>query len=105
MVGASGAIGGVMGAYLILFPTVRVHMWFFQGIFTTRLTVPAYVMLGYWFAMQLLGAHVSAFEPEGGGVAFAAHVGGFVAGVLLVTLFKNRDLLTRHEGLLASERS
>ncbi|HUL11422.1 MAG TPA: rhomboid family intramembrane serine protease [Methylococcaceae bacterium] len=102
MVGASGAISGVMGAYLILFPTVRVHLWLFQGIFTTQITVPAYAMLGYWFALQLLG-QASALQAEGGGVAFAAHVGGFVAGVLLVTVFKNRDLLAQHKALLASE--
>jgi membrane associated rhomboid family serine protease len=103
MVGASGAISGVMGAYLVLFPTVRVHLWLFQGIFTTQVTVPAYVMLGYWLALQLLG-QVSALQAEGGGVAFAAHVGGFIAGVLLVTVFKNRDLLAQHKALLASER-
>lgn len=97
MVGASGAISGVMGACLVLFPTVRVHMWLLQGIFTVKVTVPAYVMLLYWFGLQLLGAHVSA---EAGGVAFAAHAGGFVAGALLVTLFKNRDLLARREALL-----
>jgi membrane associated rhomboid family serine protease len=91
-----------MGAYLILFPTVRVHLWLFQGIFTTQITVPAYAMLGYWFALQLLG-QASALQAEGGGVAFAAHVGGFVAGVLLVTVFKNRDLLAQHKALLASE--
>jgi membrane associated rhomboid family serine protease len=61
-------------------------------------------MLLYWFGLQVLGVHVSALEPEGGGVAFAAHVGGFVAGVLLVTVFKDRDLVARHEVLLASER-
>ena len=88
MVGASGAISGVMGAYLILFPTVRVHMWLFQGIFAWRLTVPAWVMLGYWFGLQLLGANIGSVEAKGGGVAFAAHVGGFVAGLLLALLLR-----------------
>jgi membrane associated rhomboid family serine protease len=90
MVGASGAISGVMGAYLVLFPTVPVHMWLFQGIFTTRITAPAWAMLGYWFALQLLGAHVGSLEAGGGGVAFAAHVGGFLAGVAIASLFKFR---------------
>ncbi len=55
MVGASGAIGGVMGAYVILYPRVRVHMLVFLFIFITRIVVPAYLMLGYWFLLQLLG--------------------------------------------------
>ena len=55
MVGASGAISGVMGAYIVLYPRVRVHMLVFLFIFITRIVVPAYVMLGYWFLIQLLG--------------------------------------------------
>jgi membrane associated rhomboid family serine protease len=104
MVGASGAISGVMGAYLILFPTVRVHLWLFQGIFAWRLTVPAYVMLLYWFGLQVLSANVGSLQAEGGGVAFAAHVGGFVAGMLLVMLFTKRDLVAQRNALLSGER-
>jgi membrane associated rhomboid family serine protease len=99
MVGASGAISGVMGAYVILFPTVRVHLWVFLGIFMTRTAVPAYVMLGYWFLLQLLGGMAGA--TEGGGVAFAAHVGGFVAGALLVGVFKSRTLMARRQERLS----
>jgi membrane associated rhomboid family serine protease len=77
MVGASGAISGIMGAYLRLFPHLRVHVWLFMGILSRRMTVPAYLMLGYWFMLQVLGSTVSAVQAEGGGVAFAAHVGGF----------------------------
>ncbi len=102
MVGASGAISGVMGAYVVLFPRVRVHLWIFLGIFMTRVTVAAYVMLGYWFLLQVLGGSVNALEAEGGGVAFAAHVGGFVSGALLVNVFKSRALLARREELLIS---
>jgi membrane associated rhomboid family serine protease len=102
MVGASGAISGVMGAYVVLFPRVRVHLLIFLGIFITRVSVPAYVMLGYWFLLQVLGGSVSALEAQGGGVAFAAHVGGFLAGALLVTVFKDRALLARREELLSS---
>src|SRR5918912_3211349 len=54
MVGASGAISGVMGAYIVLYPRVRVHMLVFLGIFITRIVVPAYLMLGYWFLLQVL---------------------------------------------------
>ena len=73
MVGASGAISGVMGAYVILYPRVRVHMLVFLFIFITRIVVPAYLMLGYWFLLQLLGG--SAAAQGEGGVAFWAHVG------------------------------
>ena len=101
MVGASGAISGVMGAYVILFPRVRVHLLIFLGIFITRVTVPAYVMLGYWFLLQVLQGSVDALQAQGGGVAFAAHVGGFLTGALLVSVFKNPALLARREELLS----
>ncbi len=96
MVGASGAISGVMGAYVILYPKVRVHMIVFLFIFITRIVVPAYLMLGYWFLLQLLGG--SAAQGEGG-VAFWAHVGGFVAGAGLIALFKDPDLVARHRAI------
>jgi rhomboid family protein len=79
MVGASGAISGVMGAYIVLYPRARVSTLLFLGIFLTVLRVPAYLMLGYWFLLQLLGA----FVGTGEGVAFWAHVGGFAAGVAI----------------------
>ena len=96
MVGASGAISGVMGAYVILYPRVRVHMIVFLFIFITRIAVPAYLMLGYWFLLQLLGG--SAAQGEGG-VAFWAHVGGFVAGAGLISLFKDERLVEEHRAL------
>jgi membrane associated rhomboid family serine protease len=95
MVGASGAIGGVMGAYIVLYPRVRVHMLVFLGFYVTRIVVPAVFMLGYWFLLQLLGGAV-AQGRAGGGVAFWAHVGGFLAGALLVVPFRNRALVARH---------
>ena len=98
MVGASGAISGVMGAYVLLYPRVRVHMLVILVIFITRIQVPAFVMVGYWFLLQLLGG-AAALGREGGGVAFGAHVGGFVAGALLVGLFKDRELVMQHRAL------
>jgi membrane associated rhomboid family serine protease len=94
MVGASGAISGVMGAYIVLYPRVRVHLLIFLGIFITRIAVPAFWMLGYWFLLQLLGG-LPSVAREGGGVAFFAHAGGFVAGMLLVHLFKNPKLVAQ----------
>ncbi len=97
-VGASGAISGVMGAYLLLFPRVRVHMFFFFIIFFKIFRIPAWVVLLYWFAIQVLSGlpelHASGGEPTGG-VAVWAHVGGFMAGILLVRFFERPDLLAR----------
>ncbi len=91
MVGASGAIGGVMGAYIMLYPKVKVHML----IFLARFKIPAVAMLGYWIVVQLIGGFNSIGSQEGG-VAFWAHIGGFVAGALLVHLFKDQALLDEH---------
>ncbi|NNE37270.1 MAG: rhomboid family intramembrane serine protease [Gammaproteobacteria bacterium] len=95
MVGASGAIGGVMGAYILLYPRVTVHMLIFLGFIVTTIAIPAFWMLGYWFLMQLLGGF-SSIGASGGGVAFWAHVGGFVAGVVLIFLFRKPEFLKRH---------
>ena len=95
MVGASGAIGGVMGAYIILYPRVHVHMLLFLGFYVTTFAVPAVLMLGYWIALQLLGGVISIGKASGG-VAFWAHIGGFAAGSVLILLFKNERLLAAH---------
>jgi membrane associated rhomboid family serine protease len=96
MVGASGAISGVMGAYLVLFPRVRVFTLVPLGFFMTNVALPAWVMLIYWMFLQFVGG-LSRIGVEGeGGVAFWAHIGGFVAGVVLVKLFASRDRLASH---------
>jgi membrane associated rhomboid family serine protease len=95
MVGASGAISGVMGAYLVLYPKVRVHMLVFLGFFVTTFAVPAYFMLVYWMLLQVLGSAATA-GVEGGGVAYMAHLGGFVAGVVLIKLFAKGELVEAH---------
>jgi membrane associated rhomboid family serine protease len=95
MVGASGAISGVMGAYLVLYPKVRVYTLVPLGFFLTSMALPAWVMLGYWFFIQFVSGLVS-FGGEAGGVAFWAHVGGFVAGVVLVKLFARADYIAEH---------
>lgn len=95
MVGASGAIGGVMGAYIMLYPRVKVHMLVILFIIVTTFRVPAIAMLGYWIMVQVLGG-VSSINASGGGVAFWAHVGGFGGGALLVWLFKDEELLLNH---------
>ena len=99
MVGASGAISGVMGAYILLYPRVRVHTLLTLGFFLTTVTLPAYVILGYWFLLQLLFGTVGVIAgAQGGGVAVWAHVGGFVAGLALIKLFANPQYLERRRG-------
>jgi membrane associated rhomboid family serine protease len=95
MIGASGAIGGVMGAYIVTYPRVWVHMLLWLGFFVTRVAVPAYFMLGYWLLLQIVGGAL-AVGHGGGGVAFFAHVGGFSTGALLSFVFRKRDLVARH---------
>ena len=85
MIGASGAISGVLGAYLVLYPRAKVLVLSLVFLITT-VRVPALVVLGIWFVGQLLSS-LMASPGSGGGVAFAAHVGGFVAGVLLIRVF------------------
>jgi membrane associated rhomboid family serine protease len=95
MVGASGAISGIMGAYVVLYPRTPVHMLVFFGFFITRVIVPAYFMIGYWFVLQILGA-VPRLGGDSGGVAFLAHVGGFLAGALLIGVFRDRRRVEAH---------
>ncbi len=96
MVGASGAISGVMGAYLVLFPRVRVFTMVPLGIILTSIALPAWAMLIYWVALQVLGGMTSSIGAQGGGVAFWAHLGGFLVGVVLVKLFERPDRLSEH---------
>jgi membrane associated rhomboid family serine protease len=95
MVGASGAISGIMGAYVVLYPHVRVFALIPLGFFTTTVALPAWGMLGYWMLLQFLGV-LQSIGAEGGGVAFWAHVGGFIAGVVLIKLFARRDYVEAH---------
>jgi membrane associated rhomboid family serine protease len=96
MVGASGAISGVMGAYLILFPRVRVWAMLPLGIIFMRVTLPAWGMLLYWAFIQVASG-ITTVGGEGGGVAFWAHIGGFVAGAILVKPLVRSDHLAEHQ--------
>ena len=94
-VGASGAIAGVLGAYFILYPKARVLTWLFYFFFY----VPAWVMLGYWFVYQFLSGAATSITQAGqnrGGIAFWAHVGGFVAGIILVKILPERPQRYRY---------
>jgi membrane associated rhomboid family serine protease len=83
MIGASGAIAGILGAYLILFPRANVSTLFIFIIIIRVIKVPAVLVLGFWFLIQLLNA-----GTEGGSVAWYAHIGGFITGILLIKIFK-----------------
>jgi membrane associated rhomboid family serine protease len=96
MVGASGAISGVMGAYLVLFPRVRVFTMVPLGFYATSVALPAWAMLIYWAVLQAAGGVTSIASEQSGGVAFWAHLGGFLAGVVLVKLFERRDKIVAH---------
>ncbi len=96
MVGASGAISGVMGAYLVLYPRVRVQLLVFLGFFVTTVKVPAYMMLLYWALLQLVGSVPQLADAGSGGVAFLAHLGGFVAGAALIKAFAKPELVQQH---------
>jgi membrane associated rhomboid family serine protease len=89
MLGASGAIGGVLGAYLVLYPRARVVAVVPIFVFLQFVELPAVIFLGLWLVMQILGGFSSEFAG-GGGVAYWAHIGGFVTGIVLGALFRPR---------------
>jgi len=95
-VGASGAIAGILGAYFLLYPRAKVLIWFPIFFF---FYLPAWVTLGYWFAMQFVSGaatSIANYSETSGGVAFWAHVGGFVAGIVLIKLFPERPRRYRY---------
>lgn len=89
--GASGAISGMLGAYLRLYPGKDVHLWIFLFI----ISVPAFIAVGVWFAFQVVNGFGALGGREAGGVAYAAHIGGFVAGLLLIGVFAKQFITRR----------
>ena len=90
MVGASGAISGVLGAYLLLYPRAEVETLLLLGYFVRLVRLPALVVLGFWIVLQLMSGVLSLGAASTGGVAFFAHIGGFAVGVVLVGVFRRR---------------
>ena len=101
MVGASGAIAGVMGAYVVKFPHSRILTLVIIIFFFTTIEIPAWIMLIYWFATQFFSGvgTIANSTASQGGVAFFAHVGGFIAGAVLVNLMATRPRYTRRRDL------
>lgn len=96
MVGASGAVAGVMGAYLILYPHARILTLLPIVIFFTFIEVPAFVIIGYWALLQFISASwINSGSTPQGGIAYFAHIGGFIAGILLLFLFGGRSAARR----------
>jgi membrane associated rhomboid family serine protease len=92
MIGASGAVSGVLGGYLLLFPRARVLTLVPVWIFIRLIYLPAWIFLIVWFALQLLSGAATLGRADSGGVAFWAHVGGFVTGMVLIPFFKKRGV-------------
>jgi Uncharacterized membrane protein (homolog of Drosophila rhomboid) len=90
--GASGAIAGVLGAYLVMFPRNRVRNIVMLGWIWTTIELPAIIVLGFWIVLQVVSQYTTTFESkQSGGVAYMAHIGGFMAGVVLSFIFRNRQ--------------
>lgn len=92
--GASGAISGILGAYLLLYPHARVLVFIPLGFLSRAIYLPAGWALGFWFAIQLVSSASS--DSSGGGVAWGAHIGGFVAGMLLIPFFRYKNVPLFH---------
>ena len=92
MIGASGAISGILGAYVLLFPRATVYSLIFLGFFITTVRIPALIVIGFWAIIQILNGVTSAGLHEGGGVAWFAHVGGFLIGLVSIKLWLPRRI-------------
>lgn len=90
MIGASGAVSGVLGAYMLLFPHARVHTLLILGIFITTVKIPALIVIGFWAIVQFLNGMISSGLPNSGGVAWFAHLGGFLVGLLTIKIWLPR---------------
>ena len=91
MVGASGAIAGVLGSYLVLFPKANVKVFIWIIFFIRTINVPAWIVLGVWIMIQFISLPESLHNQSGGGVAYFAHIGGFLAGAILTLIFKKPE--------------
>jgi len=87
MIGASGAIAGILGAYLLLFPRARVHTLIFLGFFIQVVRLPAVIVIGFWIVIQIINGMLNAGSAPQGGVAWFAHIGGFLVGIFLIKIF------------------
>ena len=94
VIGASGAISGVLGGYILRYPRARIHVLVFIIIFFTTIRLPAWIVLGYWFFIQSISGLVSLQIQMSGGVAWFEHIGGFLAGFSFMAIFGRRSKLS-----------
>jgi membrane associated rhomboid family serine protease len=92
MIGASGAVSGMLGAYILLFPTARIHTIVLLGFYITVVKIPALIVIGFWAIIQVVSGLISQGTADHGGIAFFAHVGGFAAGLFTIKLWLPRRL-------------
>ena len=90
MIGASGAVAGMLGAYILLFPAAKVHTIIFLGFYVTVVKVPALIVIGFWAIIQVISGLIAQGGVEQGGIAFFAHIGGFLAGLFTIKLWQPR---------------
>jgi len=90
MIGASGAVSGVLGAYILLFPMARVHTIIFLGFFVQSVQIPALIVIGFWAIIQLVNGLIMQGMPSQGGIAWFAHAGGFLVGLITIKLWQPR---------------
>lgn len=90
MIGASGAVSGMLGGYVLLFPTARIHTIVLLGFYITVVKIPALIVIGFWAIIQVVSGLISQGNAAQGGIAFFAHVGGFVAGLFTIKLWQLR---------------
>ena len=102
MIGASGAISGVLGAYLLLYPHARVLVLIPLGVLTRVINLPAMVVLGFWFVLQIFSSLMT--DGNQGGVAWGAHIGGFLTGMALIPFFKHHDVQFFNPGHHSTDR-
>ncbi|MBI5076025.1 MAG: rhomboid family intramembrane serine protease [Nitrospirae bacterium] len=90
MIGASGAVSGVLGAYLLLFPMARIHTIIFLGFFVQTVQIPALIVIGFWAIIQVVNGLITQGMASQGGIAWFAHAGGFLAGLITIKLWQPR---------------
>lgn len=90
MIGASGAVSGILGAYVLLFPHAHVHTLLILGIFVTTVKIPALIVIGFWAVVQFFNGMISSGLPNSGGVAWFAHLGGFFVGLFTIKIWLPR---------------
>ncbi|MEW6419628.1 MAG: rhomboid family intramembrane serine protease [Nitrospirota bacterium] len=90
MIGASGAVSGILGAYILLFPRASVYTLVFLGFFITTVRIPAFIVIGFWAIVQFINGLISTGLARGGGIAWFAHIGGFLVGLLTIKFWLPR---------------